>query len=200
MKQKRQAVFLDVLIAIAAAVLLAIAASVWYTKMRGPTVAADNFNFAQGGQLLAVENPGLHVPEMEKTRKTEYKSSGRNPFIFQAVAHPPPQTVKPDIVRAANTPCQIFGPCPEVKVPIPPPPPPPVKFYGYGTVPNGSPRLAFFLQGDDIFIVAEGQTFLGHYRLIKINNSNLEYEETTTSQRGTAPLEDQSSAGGLGPS
>ena len=137
---------------------------------------------------------------MERTRKTEYKSSGRNPFIYQAAplsAQLSQGNQSKPVKLPPNTPCHVFGPCLEVKVEPPPLQPPPVKFYGYGTVP-GTPRLAFFLQGDDVYIVAEGQTFLGHYRLIKINNSNLEFEELTTSRRGTAPLEDQSV--GPGPS
>jgi hypothetical protein len=67
----------------------------------------------------------------------------------------------------------------------------PVKFFGYGTVPNGSGRRAFFTDGEDIYIVAEGELLLNRFRILKIGNANLEYEEVSSGLRGTANLEEQ---------
>ena len=77
--------------------------------------------------------------------------------------------------------------------PPPPPPPPtlPVKFFGYGSVPLGGTRRAFFTDGDEVHIVGEGETLLGRYRILKIGNVNLEFEEISTGQRGSAALEEQ---------
>jgi len=79
---------------------------------------------------------------------------------------------------------------PEVPPPPPPPPviPPNLKFFGYGTVPNGTSRRAFFSDGDEVYIIAEGETLLGKYRIIKINNNNLEFEEVSSGRRNTTPL------------
>jgi hypothetical protein len=82
---------------------------------------------------------------------------------------------------------------------IPPPPPPPtraflppnLKYFGYGTVPNGTPRRAFFTDGEDEFIVSEGDTLLGRYRILKIGNSNVEFLEISSGLPGTTPLEEQ---------
>jgi len=66
-----------------------------------------------------------------------------------------------------------------------------VKFFGYGTVPAGAPRRAFLSDGEQIYIVTEGETLLGRFRILKIGNANLEFEEISTGQRGIAALEEQ---------
>jgi hypothetical protein len=69
--------------------------------------------------------------------------------------------------------------------------PPNLKFFGYGTVPNGTPRRAFITDGEAIFIVSEGDTLLGRYRIIKVGNSNLEFQETSSGLPGTMQLDEQ---------
>jgi hypothetical protein len=175
MKQKNQIALL--------VALLAVMAVVWYFNTSKPTVVAGNAAAFQNYKLLAVDNPQLHREKMEAAQKAEYKSSGRNPF--SEIAPPPPEAVK----TATR---QNYGP------PVLPPPPPPtlpptMKFFGYGTVPNGTSRRAFLADGDDVYIVAEGDTLLGRYRIIKVNNSNLEFEEISSGRRNTVSLsqEDQ---------
>ncbi len=176
MKQKNQ---IAVLVA-----LLAIMGVVWYFNSSKPTEVAGNAAAFQNYKLLAVDNPQLHREKMEAAQKAEYRSTGRNPF--SEIAPPPPEAVK-----KANT-RLTYGPIP---LPPPPPPtlPPTMKFFGYGTVPNGSSRRAFLADGDDVYIVAEGDTLLGRYRIIKVNNSNLEFEEISSGRRNTVALsqEDQ---------
>src|SRR5262249_30407122 len=180
MKQQRQL--------IALAVLLVIAASVWYfLYLRGAIRAPGAANLATASKvpLLGIDNPSLHWPELKAASGTEYKSNGRNPFSKEA---PPP----PDNKTVAET-------HPHPTVPVLPPEPPPslppnLKFFGYGTVPNGTLRRAFFSDGDDVIIVSEGETLLGRYRIVKVNNTNLEFEEIATGRHSTAPLEDQQQA------
>jgi len=181
MKQQRQ------LIALVA--LLATAAVVWYfTYFRRGTGPAGTTNVAslKKYELLGIDNPGLHWPELNHAATTEYKSNGRNPFSKEAPLPPSPTPTPPTR--------QPQGPMP------PPPIPPPtlpgnLKFFGYGTVPNGTARRAFFSDGDDVIIVSEGETLLGRYRIIKVNNTDLEFEEVATGRHNTAPLvEDQQAA------
>jgi hypothetical protein len=176
MKQKRQLVVL--------AALLLIAGLIWffYFDRDRTVVTADGSFTAQDTQLLSVENPQLHTDKLDKARKTEYKSTGRN--IFSAIPPPPPLTPEQKKVRDAP--------------PLPPPPPPPptvsplpVKFFGHGTVPNGTIRLAFFSDGEEIYVVREGEVLLKRFRILKINNASLEYEEISNGLRGAAPLEEQ---------
>src|SRR4029077_5093606 len=68
----------------------------------------------------------------------------------------------------------------------------PVKFFGYGTVPNGTARVAFFSDSDnDVIIVKEGELLMNRFRILKIGTANLDYEEVSSGLRGTAILEEQ---------
>jgi hypothetical protein len=156
---------------------------VWYFRPANPTVTEDTAAFDKNDLLLAVDNPQLHWWKLEASRKAEYKSNRRN--IFSPIApsqlsrlpKPEPKPVNPNSQPPAPTP--------------PPPPTLPVKFFGYGAVPVGGSRRAFFSDGDEVYIVSEGEMLLGRYRIIKIGNANLEFEEISTGQRGSAVLEEQ---------
>lgn len=175
MKQKHQiGVFLG---------LVVIAAVVWFGSYRGRPVVGglylkDEFAFN-------IENPQIRLDQIERARKTEYKSSGRNPFS-------PIQALPPHVAHLDKKPERIG--------PDPPPPPPPltlpsnVKFYGFGTVPNGTSRLAFFTDGEQVYVVAEGEVLLKRFRILRIGNASVEFEEISSGRTATAPLEEQ--AGG----
>ena len=177
MKQKKQLTVL--------AVLLLIAGAIWffYFDHNQPMVTADSSSVVHNYHPLGVDNPQLHTDGVERARKTEYKSRGRN--IFSREVPPPPPPPKPVAKKEQSG--------PKVEVPPPPPPPPtlPVKFFGYGTVPNGTVRLAFFTDGQDTYVVAEGELLLNRFRILRIGNANLEFEEVTSGLRGTANLEEQ---------
>lgn len=176
MKQKREL--------FALVVLLLIAGGIWYFYFDHdrPVVTADAGSPSQNPKLLSVDNPSLHTVPVERVRKTEYKSSGRNIFSHEL---PPPPIPKPN---------KNHPPAPP---PLPPPPPEPkvsplpVKFFGFGTIPNGTARVAFFTDGEDVIVVGEGELLLNRFRIIRIGNSNLEYEEVSNGLRGFANLEEQ---------
>lgn len=182
MKQKRELIFL--------AVLVVIAAVVWYYfYFHKQGLGPGSANIATVGkyELLGIDNPGLHWPELLRAQKTEYKCGPcRNPFSKEAAR--PVEPVK--VADASHLPVG-----PQQPAPIPPPTlPGNLKFFGYGTVPNGTVRRAFFSDGEDVIIVSEGETLLGRFRILKVNNTDLEFEEMATGRRNTAPLvEDQPS-------
>jgi hypothetical protein len=180
-KQKKQ---LAVLV-----VLLLIAGGIWYFYFvhDKPVVTADASAATQSYQLLSVDNPQLHTDKQKRARETEYRSTGRN--IFSAI--PAPQAVSPDPRPKPNDPSHPIGPVVPLSPPTPTVAPLPVKFFGYGTVPNGTVRRAFFTDGAESYVVSEGEVLLNRFRILKIGNANLEYEEISTGLRGTAPLEDQ---------
>ncbi|HEY8714357.1 MAG TPA: hypothetical protein VIM00_03205 [Candidatus Acidoferrum sp.] len=172
MKQKNQFILL--------AVLVVLMSLVWYFNRTKPAVVAGNSAAFQNVQLLAVENPQLHRDKMEAAQKTEYRSAGRNPFSEIA---PPPQQQPGKKIEARLK----YGP------EQPPPPPPPalpgnMKFFGYGTVPNGTSKRAFLSDGEEVYIVAEGDTLLGRFRIVKINNGNLEFEEISSGRRASVAM------------
>ena len=159
--------------------LVVVGAVVWFWNTHQSPTALGAGTIAAGYTPMTVENPAIQTWKIEKVQKTEYKSSGRNPF--SAVAPPPPQ---PKVLQPGD---KGFVP------PTPPPPPPPelpAKFYGYGTVPNGTARRAFLTDGDEVYIVAEGDTFLSRYRILKIGNATIEFEEVSSGRQGKANLED----------
>ena len=179
MKQKKQVAILAVLL------LILVVVGYFYFDSDKPVVTADAGSVAQNYKLLPVDNLSLHTGPVGNARKTEYKSSGRNIFSRELPPPRPPQ-----------------GPHYDKNHPAPPPPPPPpppekrvsplpVKFFGYGTVPNGTARVAFFNDGDDVYIVKEGELLMNRFRILKIGNTNLDYEEVSSGLRGTAILEDQ---------
>jgi hypothetical protein len=178
MKQKKQLAALAVLLLILGVV------GYFYFDHDKPIVSADAGAAAQNYQLLSVENPQLHTDKEKRARETEYKSGGRNIFSRDLPPPPPPKTPIPKPIDP-NAPIT-----PPIKI-TPTVSPLPVKFFGYGTVPNGTARLAFFSDGEDVYVVKEGELLMNRFRILKIGNANLEYEEVSSGLRGTANLEDQ---------
>jgi hypothetical protein len=179
MKQKHQIIVL--------VVLLVFAGLVWSFEWRKQTPAMQMADSIQSYKVLAVENPQIHWAELERARKTEYKSSGRNPF--SVIAPPTPQQIRESAKQAS---------LPQLPPPLPPVPteaklPPDLKYFGYGTVPEGAPRCAFFSDGQDVYVVKEGDTLLGRYRILRVGNANLEFQEISSGLHGTTPLEEPAS-------
>jgi hypothetical protein len=176
MKQSQQVILL--------VVLLVIAGIVWGFERNQHTPSIQTANSIQNYKVLAVENPQIRWPELERAQKTEYKSSGRNPFSMIV----PPTPAEVQKAKAAAQP-------PPVALPPPPPTeaklPPNLKYFGYGTIPSGSPRRAFITDGEDVYIVTEGDTLLGRYRILKVGNVDLEFQEISSGLPGKAPLEEQ---------
>jgi len=173
MKQQKQL--------IALAVLVVLAAVIWIWNSRQTPHAAAASTVVSTYSAMNVDNPAIQWPKIARVQKTEYKPIGRNPF--SDVPLPPPAAKIPQPGETGY---------------IPPPPPTPqplelpanMKFFGYGTIPNGTARRAFLTDGDEVYIVAEGDTFLGRFRILKIGNATIEFEETSTGRRGTSNIED----------
>jgi hypothetical protein len=181
MKQKKQLAVLAVLV-----LILAVVGYLYFDSDK-PIVTADGGSGAQNYQLLPVDSLTIHTDGLDRVRKTEYKSSGRNIFSRDIPIQPP---TKAEIQKRNEqlAQAQIAQPAPVI---IPKVSPLPAKFFGHGTVPNGTVRLAFFRDGEEVYVVKEGELLLNRFRVLKINNANLEYEEVSTGLRGTADLEEQ---------
>jgi len=179
MKQKQQVVVL--------VVLVVVAVLIWTLEWRQQTPSAISSTFITDYKPLGEENPGIRWEELYRAQKTEYKSNGRNPF--SPIAPPTPGDLQKENDAKLHPPAPIVAP------PPPPPtratPPANLKFFGYGTVPVGSPRLAFFTDGEEEYIVTEGGTLLGRYKIVKIGNTSLEFQEISSGLPGTMPLDEQ---------
>jgi hypothetical protein len=166
---------------IALVVLVAIAVAIWFWNGRSGPAIAGAHAVMNSYTPMSVEGLTVQNWKIEKVRKTEYHPAGRNPFNDVAPPPPAPKQLQPgDKNYVAPT-------------PPPPPPlelPPNYKFFGYGTIPNGTARRAFLSDGEEVQIVAEGDTFLGRFRITKIGNATIEFEEISSGRQGHANMED----------
>ena len=175
MKQRKQVAILAVLL------LILVVVGYFYFDSDKPVATADA-GLVQNYKILPVDNLSLHNDGVARARKTDYKSSGRN--IFSREVPPPPPTKEE--IRRLNEP-RIVVPPPPV---IPQVSKLPVKFFGYGTIPNGTAKRAFLSDGEGVDIVGEGDTLLGRFRIIRIGNARLEFEEIASGRRNFVTLDE----------
>jgi hypothetical protein len=167
---------------IALAVLVVIAGSVWYFHLERsatPNSGTSGSNYSP----INAQDYNLIINGLAKAQGTEYKSAGRNIFVMGAMP-----------VEKANQgpPKKVFVVYNQPQPPAPPPPAQlPMVFFGYGMLPAGGARQAFLKEetGDAVLIVSEGDVVLNHIRILHIGNDKIDFEDTTTGQRGSKNLE-----------
>lgn len=138
-----------------------------------PGVTAADAKFVP----LDVQEPQLRIDLLAKIQKSEYSGSHRNIFV----AAPPTQ---PALAAQQHGPVFV-GPR------IPPPPPPlqvPGEFFGYALTPQTARRIAFFKNGDDVQLLAVGDTFLGNLRLIHIGDDSVDVQEISSGRHATVQM------------
>lgn len=136
-------------------------------------------------------DPTLRLDLLAKLDEVPPAGSGRDLFNFG----------KADPVRLAGTEPVVkvqawtaIGPRitpPQPKPAAPPPPPPPpinLKYYGICTTRADGQKTAFFMDGDDILIEAEGATFKGRYRLVRIGVNSAVVLDLQYKHEQTLPL------------
>ena len=140
-------------------------------------------------------DPTLKLDLLAKLQTINVEGSHRSIFDF---AQPPAE--KPEPVKAAAK------PVPSPIVPIkddpvkaaadaeaakPKAPPIPLKFYGYVN-PAGQPvKRAFFMEGEDIHVVTEGEVVKKRYKIVRIGVNSVVVEDTQFGSEQTLPLEEQ---------
>ncbi len=75
---------------------------------------------------------------------------------------------------------------PETPSGPPPPPPIPLKFYGF--VSATSDKRAFFLDGDEILVAAEGEIIKKRYKVVRIGISSAVVKDEQSNSEQTLPL------------
>ena len=167
---------------IALAALVVVAVSSWYLYMGTGATPSTGVSVVNYSPINAQDYNPL-ISGLAKAQGTEYKSAGRNIFVMG---------VEP--WEAANR-GPVKAPFVTYNQPQPPPPPPPAQlpmvFFGYGMLPVGGPRQAFLKEesGDEVHIVSEGDVVLNHIRILHIGNDRIDFEDTTTGQKGSRNLE-----------
>jgi hypothetical protein len=158
-----------------------------YRSNRGPEIAPVVSSADEKFRPIAVENPALKLELLDRLKKLQYEGSHRN--IFSSVAPPPASAVPPS---AAVAPPPITpvpsGPSGAAPLVIP------AMFYGFVTDVQTGMRRAFFMEGENVYIIGVGETLLGRYRLVQIGNSSVELEEISTGRRATLTMEEPNPA------
>ena len=173
-KQKKELIVL--------AVLVVVATSIWYLHMSGAQTTNTGISAVNYSPINAQDYNPI-ISGLAKAQSTEYKSAGRNIFVMGAA---PVEAEKRGPVKA---------PFVTYNQPQPPAPPPPAQlpmvFFGYGMLPVGGARQAFLKEesGDEVHIVSEGDVVLNHIRILHIGNDRIDFEDTTTGQKGSKNLE-----------
>jgi hypothetical protein len=138
---------------------------------------------------LDVQAPDLRIDLLKKIQEAVYTGSNRD--IFNGSAPPPSTKPQPGQQPKLVARKPVGDPYPIKPPPEPPLPPPvlPAQFFGYAARPGNTRRVAFFLQGEDVVVVAEGDPFLGNYRLVHIGNESADVEEMSSGRHFTVQLE-----------
>jgi hypothetical protein len=152
-------------------------------------------------------DPTLRLELLAKLEKVQFAGGMRSLFDFSNISAPttPSGAPVPKIVPRPTPPPRAFiGPMEKPPDPPPPPKPPPpqappipLKYFGYASAPKSSARRAFFLDGEDIVIGAEGQVLKNRYKVIRIGLTNVTMEDLQFNQQQSLPIAPEGFTGGL---
>lgn len=142
-------------------------------------------------------DPTLRLYQLAKVQSVVMEGGSRN--LFQLGQAPPPPLPKEPIVKP-KTPMQVAQEEAQKKIdagPPPPPPPPPInlKYYGYSTTRGDNRKRAFFLDGDNILVGAEGDMVTKRYKVVRIGVNSVVMEDTQFKHEQTLPLTEEGAAG-----
>jgi hypothetical protein len=168
--------------------LVAVGALVYFFN-RDSVTGEPGVSAAAKFSPLAVQEPQLRLDLLAKLQHDITGGSHRNIFT----ATPPPVELTPAQKAAAQR------SYPTVPTPTPPPPVQvPGEFFGYAFRSPPGKRFGLFKNGDDVLVVAEGDTFLNNYRLIHIGNDSADVEEISTGRHARVAMIQPPANGGGG--
>ncbi len=142
-------------------------------------------------------DPTLRLDLLAKVQAVEMQGGNRN--LFQVGQPPAPPLPKEPIIKP-KTPLQVAQEEAQKKADAGPPPPPPappitLKYYGYSSARGDTRKRAFFLDGDDILVGAEGDMVKKRYRVVRIGVNSVVMEDTQFKHEQTLPLQEEGAAG-----
>jgi hypothetical protein len=145
-------------------------------------------------------DPTLRLDLLAKVQAVQPEGGVR--FIFQ-IGQPPPDPVleaakglipkvdplHPNGPNSAPVTTPASTPKPPDPPKLPTTPPINLKYYGYSTKNSDGEKKAFFLDGDDIIVAAEGDIIKKQYRVVRIGPTNVQMEDTASKSTQTLPLQ-----------
>jgi hypothetical protein len=138
-------------------------------------------------------DPTLRLDILTKLQAVNVEGTHRSIFDFgQAPPPPPTAAAKPKTpVPSPLVTAQAEAAKPAQPPPPPPPTPIPLKFFGFITARNqtAGPKRAFFLEGDEIHVVTEGEVVKRRYKIVRIGVNSVVVEDLDQKNQQTLPLE-----------
>jgi len=151
-----------------------------------PTLRRDR---SEAGLDPISTDPTLRLDLLARVQAVQIEGGERN--LFQFGPPPPPKAVDPKIVPKSIGPAPAPESKPAEAPPTPPPTPIPLKFYGYSSEARAGQRRAFFLDGDEILVAAEGELLKKRYKVVRIGINSCVVEDLEQKYQQTLPLEEQ---------
>jgi hypothetical protein len=148
----------------------------------------------KGGVDPSTIDPRLRLDLLAKVQAVELGPAERNLFQWGAATTP---GLKEPAKIVPKTPAEIAKEQARIAAasgPAPPPPPPAIalKYYGYVSQRADGRKRAFFLDGDDIFVAAEGDLLKKRYKVVRIGLTSVVVEDTQFNNTQTLPLTEES--------
>jgi hypothetical protein len=147
-------------------------------------------------------DPTLRWDLLTKVQALEAEGGKRNIFLRET---PPPEPAKftantaamPNVGKVPVGPQAPPPVAPVATAPTTPPPPagpPPaapinLKYYGYSTKRSDGEKKAFFLDGEDIIVAADGEIIKKQYKVVRIGVNSVQMEDTSSKSTQTLPLQ-----------
>ena len=136
-------------------------------------------------------DPSIRLDLLAKLQTVNVEGVHRNIFEFGTPPAPKPVASAPK----KPVPSPLIDPSKPSDEPAKPPPPPPpkipLKFYGFTTAQaQQGPKRAFFLDGEDIFVVSEGDVVKRRYKIVRIGVNSVVVEDLDHKNEQTLPLEE----------
>jgi hypothetical protein len=141
-------------------------------------------------------DPTLRLDVLAKLQQVNVEGVHRSIFDFGQA--PPPTPVKPPVAVAKGPkPPNPLTDKPATPVAAAPPaapqaPPVPLKFFGYTAAANQPAKRAFFVEGEDVHVVREGDIVKSRYKIVRIGVNSVVVEDMQFKSQQTLPLEEQS--------
>ena len=137
-------------------------------------------------------DPTLRLDLLAKVQSVDVEGGARD--LFQFSTPPPPPVVVSKTIPSVGVihPNELPKPVATIPQPPPPPPgPPPInlKYYGYSTKRTDGEKKAFFLDGEDIIVASEGEIIKKQYKVVRIGNTSVQMEDTTSKTTQTLPIQ-----------
>jgi hypothetical protein len=136
-------------------------------------------------------DPILRLDLLAKVQGVELAGGSRNLFQYG----PPPvkaaealKGTEPKVVPQPVAPVLKTDDQPKA---IAPPPPIGLKYYGFSTGRVNGKKTAFFLDGEEISVAAEGETVKKRYRVVRIGVNSVLVEDTESKRQQSLPLTEE---------